>query len=353
MKRFMHEQGRIIFLMGALLGGSVVYGKEDSWTWLHQKIFSEAELQENASKRVTMFSKEGVEAFTQLVFSWNAFRDTGHYSFWVKSRNAKTKRWTDWYKMMEWGDGVQRSYDQPGDGKTQYKHVRLETGNQSKADGFRIKIMAHAGADLSMVKSFAVSISDFGKFKPEQIKDGVLKLPSVSIKSVPKMAQYALAHPRNGGFCSPTSCSMLTSYLSDQRVDPVDFANKVFDSGLNVYGSWPFNMAHAFERCDGLVWFATARFNSFKNLHTCLTRGIPVVVSVRGHLQGAPKVYSQGHLLLVVGWNARTKKVICHDPAHDHAEKTLKHYPITSFLRAWERSHRLTYVAEPAVKKIS
>ena len=147
--------------------------------------------------------------------------------------------------------------------------------------------------------------------------------------------------------CSTTSCSMLVSFLMNTMVDPLDFAQHSLDSGLNAYGSWPFNVAHAFELCGGKYFFSVARLPSFRELHHHIYRGIPVVVSVRGYLQGAPKVYSNGHLLLVVGWDAKRKQVICHDPAFKKSRKTLKRYDIASFLSAWERSHRLAYIAEP------
>jgi len=137
------------------------------------------------------------------------------------------------------------------------------------------------------------------------------------------------------------------SYLTKQPIDPISFAEGAFDHGLDTYGSWPFNMAHAFERTNGTVSFATARLNSFKDIHRLLSNGLPVMVSVRGDLSGAPKAYENGHLMVVVGWDAQNKSVICHDPAFEKNEQTVTKYPIDSFLTAWERSRRLSYIAKP------
>ena len=82
-------------------------------------------------------------------------------------------------------------------------------------------------------------------------------------------------------------------------------------------------------------------------MYTLLQRGIPVVVSVRGPLQGAPRPYAGGHLLVVVGWDAEKQQVLCHDPAFASDAKTAKGYNIKDFLEAWERSTRLIYLAEP------
>ena len=86
--------------------------------------------------------------------------------------------------------------------------------------------------------------------------------------------------------------------------------------------------------------------NGFDQLHKKLMVGVPVVVSVRGKLEGGQKDYNSGHLLVVVGWDAKRKSVICHDPAFYSNKKTLVRYKLKSFLRAWERSHRLAYIAE-------
>jgi len=324
-------------------------GQPEAWTWLHRKVFNQQELTENQQKKEISFYKQQCNPFTQLVFSWNAFREQdGYFSFWVKVHNKKTDRWGSWHKMAEWGNGVQRSFaSKKDDARCCYVHVRLECPEEY-ADAFRIKILSHDNADLSLVKSFAVSLSDYTKFKSESVdKKRMRLLPSVRIAAVPKKAQLSLDHPRNNHLCSPTSCSMVTSFLTGQEIDPVDFAQNAFDAGLNAYGSWPFNTAHAFERCQGAVWFAPARFNEFKELHHQLQRGIPVIVSVRGRIDGAPKSYDSGHLLVVVGWDAHKQTVICHDPAFDRADKIVKQYPVKSFLSAWERSHRLAYLAEP------
>jgi hypothetical protein len=106
-------------------------------------------------------------------------------------------------------------------------------------------------------------------------------------------------------------------------------------------------MAHAFERCQGTIHSATARAPSFKQLYAKLLEGIPVIVSVRGPLEGAASAYAHGHLLVVVGWDRARQSVICHDPAFAHTDLVEKRYPLHHFLPAWERSHRLIYLAEP------
>jgi len=314
------------------------------WAWLHKKVFSKQEIARNRKKEVLFFEKKDINLFSQLIFSWNSFRPKkGHFTFYVQGRDAKTKKWGAWHKMVQWGAEIQKSCFS-GNGKTKYVYVRLEPVCGNSLDGFRLKIDMHQGANLGLLRGFFVSTSDFSKFKCEAVGKRLCSLSSVILKNVAKKSQRVLDHPDSARLCSPTSCSMLSEFFLNRFVDPVDFAKYSFDHGLNDYGSWPFNVAHAFEVCKGKVLFYTSRLNSFVELHGKLIKKVPVVVSVRGNIEGAQKNYKQGHLMVVIGWDAKKQEVICHDPAFYSDEGVLVRYEIKSFLRAWERSRRLVYI---------
>ena len=315
------------------------------WTCVHHMRCNEIVRTMNQAKKTLFFKKDRTSHFTQLIFSWNAIRPKeGYFSFYVQVRDAQSRRWGVWHHMADWGAHVQKSYLSKSDGSSSFVHVRLEMDNKSLADAFRIKIVPRQDASLSLIHSCAVALSDFNSFKTEQIVSG--ELPSIHIKGVPTIAQFALEHEEHSRMCSPVSCTMLIHYLMGEYKDPLIFAAQAFDKGLGVYGSWPYNIAHAFECCAGRIHFFVSRMNSFIDLHEQLMKGIPVVVSVRGNLPGALKPFPHGHLLLVVGWDNEKREVLCHDPAAESDEKVFKHYPIADFLRAWECSHRLSYVAE-------
>ncbi len=319
---------------------------ENQWTWLYKKTFNPAEIDGHRYRYNLLFSKENTPEFTQLIFSWNANRPKkGFYRFKVRVRDAKKKTWYSWHTMAEWGDNVQRSFLDKTLFGTQFHHVRLEVPNIHRADGLCIKVEACNGADCSLLHGLYVSISNLTAFKSES-QDTLKNLSAVHVKKVPELSQMILDHPKKEALCSPTSCSMLASYLLKQKVDPIGFAEAAHDKGLDAFGSWPFNVAHAYEFCNGLYAFRVQRLTSFNVLHNLLKKKTPVVVSVRGSLEGAPKEYNDGHLLVVVGWDPKTKKVICHDPAFESNEKTCVFYDINCFLKAWERSRRLAYVAE-------
>lgn len=322
--------------------------QNDDWTWLYQKRFTAQELQDAKSKKNLVFLKHDMPQFSQLMFSWNAFRPSaGYFTFYVQVRDAKSKAWGVWHKMAEWGAQVQRSFASNPACKTKYLHVRLEANKGHLSDAFRVRVNASEGADLGHFRGFAVSLSNFNNFKESSVNESIRSLPSTYISNVPKQSQFRVPYDRNDSICSPTSVGMLIGSLTDQNINYREFVRGSFDDGLNVHGSWPFNMAHAFEHCKGNIHFSVGRLNSFTQLHTRLQKGIPVVVSVRGYLNGAAKVYDKGHLLVVVGWDAKRQQVICHDPAFKSNHKVLKRYSVRSFLCAWDRSHRLAYLADP------
>lgn len=330
----------------------VTYSSDNSveWTWLHRKTFTDTLRAANISKKSLVFTDDAIAPFTQLIFSWNALRpEKGHFSFFAQVRDAATKKWGEWHTMADWGAGVQRSYMSKGDGFSSYAHVRLEIDNKKSADGFRIKVEPRDSAHLGLLYGLSVTTSHFDLFKPESADGVAQKMKTVVLSGVPKIAQFALDHEDNHRICSPVSCAMVVQYLTGEVKDPLDFASGVFDKGLSVYGSWACNVAHAFDVCRGSAYFCVKRCNSFLDIHKQLMRGVPSVVSVRGVLPGALKPFSQGHLMVVVGWDCAAREVLCHDPAADEHHLVIKRYPLEDFLRAWERSHRLTYAIEPVV----
>ncbi|MFC1842271.1 C39 family peptidase [Candidatus Dependentiae bacterium] len=360
------RKGFIYLVLLSLCSVCVNICGSQQWTWSYKKIFDEKEFVGHGSCKEVIFSKKNIKNFSQLIFSWNSVRPSdGHFSFYVKTRNSVSKKWSRWHKMIDWGSGMQKSYFSKDD-ETKYVYVRLETGSVNLADAFTIKIESCNDVHLELLKSVCVCTSDFNKFKPEKIDARVLHLKSIHIRQVPKISQRTLNHPHTSRICSPTSCSMLVGYFSKEKIDAAMFADTVFDHGLRAYGSWPFNVAELYGRCNTCcntccnkccdvscdvscactLFFYIQRMNSFVDLHKKLLKKIPVVVSVRGKLTGAPKAYNGGHLMVVVGWDAKRGTVICHDPAFYSDKSTRVAYPLDTFLKGWERSHRLAYVAD-------
>lgn len=337
---------KIVLLVCLLCTGMPLWAK---WAHLFHKKITADESVRATRHNSFYFSRSEIPSFSQLLLSWNAVRPAkGHFTFFVQVCNAHTKKWGAWHRMCDWGSDVQRSHATRSDGFSKYLHVRLETEPLQRAYAFRIKVVSENGASLSLLKSVAVTTIDMHAFEPERVAQDLSKLRSVFVPGVTKISQRSLPHVDNHRMCSPVSCTMLSHFFTKNMTNPLLFAGKSFDKGLNSYGSWPFNMAHSFEQAKGKAWFFHTRLNSFKDLHMQLRRGIPAIVSVRGTLKQAPQPYPQGHLLTVVGYDARSKEVICHDSAKEGHANVEQRYSLADFVHAWEASRRLTYWAERA-----
>ena len=284
--------------------------------------------------------------FKQLICSWDALRPIlGAYRIWTRVRDAESKQWSSWYDMLEWGADTQRSLlRRKPDGVNQF--VRLEPYNV--ADGFEVYVQACDGAMLSRFSNIWVNISYHDRMMHEKAEQyaGYASIPRLS---VPPISQMCLSHDHHERMCSPTSVTMVLQYLTKQNIDPVDFACNAFDTGLSAYGSWPFNIAHANQYMPNDISLCVRRLLSFRSLYNYVRVGKPVIVSVRGQISGAPRPYPHGHLLVVIGFDVDNMQVICADPAMPSDTDVYVAYPLSDFLRAWERSHRLAYTIEKTI----
>ena len=321
------------------------YSISYSWTNTYKKNITDLIGKKDTSY---IWEQKDTKSFTQLIFSWNGIRPrSGYIKFEGQVRDAQTKKWHPWHEMIHWGCGIQKSFFSAHTDGSAYSHVRLETTAGKLADAFRIRITVHNKAKLHQLAYLVAATHNKELFKTEHPQDYYQDYASTVIRGVKGISQKKVDHEDALTICSPTSLCMLTSYIKQEELSPIDFANSVYDQTLKIYGNWLFNVAYAFEASDKKAFFYVTRLASFAKLYGLLKRNIPVVVSVRGAIKGAPQSYPGGHLLIVIGYNAKTKSVICHDPAVLEHYETLKEYQLVDFLPAWERSHRLAYRAEP------
>lgn len=326
---------------------SCISSRMYSWSWVYSaspnkpSYYSES----YSSHKSWHWEKTHIHPFSQLIFSWNAFRpERGYYTFSIQVRDAVTKSWYPWHRVAQWGKDIQRSFSSVSRRGTKFLYVRLEVPDNKLADAFRVRVITSKGAPIDKLSCVTVNTTHGKQFVSEIGDRSIYNLPTVFIRNIPRKSQLNLNHPKNTVLCSPTSVSMLLGYLLKRDINALETAKGVHDHGLNAYGSWPFNTAHAFEKAKGKCNFHVERLKSFKQLHQFLVKSIPIVVSITGPLRGGARPYRGGHLLVVVGYDRKRKKVWCHDPAFETNGKICVGYDLDQFLRAWERSRRLAYV---------
>lgn len=326
----------------------VLSGQDVAWSQVYKKMYTEEECEEHESSQELFFLRRNLNPFTQLVVSFNAQRPVdGSFEFFVRvhTQGKEENDWGPWNKIASWSDSGQKSFFSRTPDAT-FNYVRLEMnkapGKEVMGDGFQVRVEKTKNASLAGIKALFVCASNYKNFKSERPYLASKNLDSIRVKKVPKKSQKLIDHPRIGALCSPTTVSMILEFLLEEPIDPLETARNVYDEGLDIFGSWPFNMAYAFEKTEGQFFFYMARLSSFAQLHSILSV-MPVGLSVQGNIKGARKNYPNGHFLVVVGYDAQKKQVICFDPAFDTLDKVEVAYDIAEFLPAWERSNRLIY----------
>ncbi len=290
--------------------------------------------------------------FNELIFSWNAVRPrSGRYEFSIRIKAID--RWSCWIKYAEWGAFSQRSFSYCNDKIAQLNVDTLTVKKGLLATAFEVKIKAIEGALLDDVHFLYASVSNLDKYK---IIKASGKLKSGFIDRVPQRSQMVIKHARANDMCSPTSTSTALSYFLQKNyvdlfyrgcLDPLDFAALAYDSGNDIYGNWVLNVAAAYDVAGGKLACRVQRLANFNELHSCLINDCPVVVSVKGPLRGGATPYKNGHLMVVIGWDAAKKRVLCIDSAFKTDKKTKVWYDGDDFLKAWGRRKNLSYVFVP------
>lgn len=304
--------------------------------------------QNNFKHNVLLFERQ-VAPFNQLLVSWNALEPArGYLRFYLQIFDENNKQWAS-YKMYEWGKGVKRSFLQADTGSAaKYVHVRFEGVPHQLYKKFRIRVQALEGADIHQVKNVSVCAYNLDNFVSEIDKKIITKQERVYLADVPCISQMFDEYPDSAGWCSPTSVAHVIEYYTKKRLDIVSFASQVYDSGLGMQGSWPFNTAQAFCYLPDFLCYVT-RLSSVADLLTFVMHNHPVIVSIQcaQPLMGAPKAYDKGHLITVVGFDMSKKEIICHDTAEKNSADMVKRYPLKEFMQAWENRYRLAYIIVP------
>jgi hypothetical protein len=122
----------------------------------------------------------------------------------------------------------------------------------------------------------------------------------------------------------------------------------VFDWLYKGHGNWPFNTAYA--ATHGLEGYV-ARFTSLAQTEAWTAAGVPVIISYgwkKGSLDGAPISSSNGHLAVLVGFDAAGNPIV-NDPAAAINDAVRRTYNRTQLETLWlDSSGGTVYLIYPA-----
>jgi Peptidase_C39 like family len=111
----------------------------------------------------------------------------------------------------------------------------------------------------------------------------------------------------------------------------------VYDRVYGGHGNWPFNTAYAAGQ--GMEAYVT-RFTSMAQAEDWIAAGVPVIISYgwgRNQLTGAPLPASNGHLAVLVGFDAKGNPIV-NDPAAPANEAVQRTYQRAELERLWLQS---------------
>lgn len=285
------------------------------------------------------WEQETPAPFDELLISWNAERPAvGAYSLYV---SVKVEDWSPWQLYATWGASSQKGYITTNDGcPVRVYQDAVEVLEGKKGQAFRVRVVAEEGASLDNFKMLHVCASDMASVAP---KPFVKEVGDVDL-SVAGLSQMALSDERRERLCSPTSTTAVVRYLQQSNaLDPIQFAESVWDAGFDIFGNWVFNAAGAYAALGKEHSCWVERLSGFEEIYDSLKEGMPVVISVRSPLPGSAKTYKSGHLIVVKGYDSEKEEVLCMDPAFSADGETLAAYALDDLMAAWSRRQCIAY----------
>ena len=282
-----------------------------------------------------------VPAFDELIPSWNSVTGkSGSVS--VEVRVQTPAGWSRWYSFGRWSAAAGRSSaDSQKDSTGQVNTDTLRLNAKATTFQYRVTLRGEG----TQVRLVAFNTSDRSK------RTAALDQPSDKkawgkTNVVPQRSQ--MIYPDGGEvWCSPTSVSMI---LADYglNVTVPEAAKGMYDRAYDGTGNWPFNTAYAGEL--GLRAFVT-RLPSLAAAEKFTGAGVPLAVSLgwkKGELPGAPLGWSNGHLMVLVGFDAKGNPVL-NDPAAPSNDTVRRTYPRAAFEKLWlTHSGGVAYVIAPS-----
>jgi len=288
-------------------------------------------------------------AFVEVVPSWNAVTRAGS---WVtlEVRADVGGRWTRYYSFGRWTSGkepARASLNGQGDADGDVLTDTLRLKRPGVRVQYRVRLYARDAASAPSIRLVTLAVTPARAALSSAAPASAAPVRSAWGRVLNVPARSQMLYPAGEGWCSPASVSMVLAYWGVNVTVP-DAAAGTFDATYGGTGNWSFNVAYA--ATQGMTAFVT-RYASLASVERLIVAGVPVVVSAGwavGELPGAPIPKSDGHLMVVVGFD-RDGNVIVNDPAGRVDAEVRRVYDRARLERLWlKHSGGTAYVIHPS-----
>jgi hypothetical protein len=295
--------------------------------------------------------------FRDLLVSWNVFCPEPHTGFSVELRVAASadSAWSQWMYLGDWGEvpAGERNVTCEG-GKVDTDYFR---GERTFARA-QVRVSAFGPADgvsrRVIVQDLACCASDPRLQVPwVPVVQNTIRHDASSYSGapwkrridVPFRSQRSESADIAGRICSPTSLSMVLAYRGVD-VPTRAVCDRALDQAHGIYGNWPCNVQAAFSY--GVPGYLT-RFACWTDVEDMIAAGQPIIASIaakEGELRGAPYKKTDGHLLVVTGFDDKGD-VCVNDPAATDAKSGQTTYARADMQKVWLDRGGTAYVLLP------
>jgi hypothetical protein len=279
--------------------------------------------------------------FTEAIVSWEADAPEGT-SIEVQARALVNGHWTRFYIMGVWSESSPRhSVADQADGNGRVDTDTLLLARPATALQLGVTLTATRAGVTPRLRGLHAIVSG-GDAPPPRLEPD-RRAWGLDL-FVPRRSQ--MLYPKGGEvWCSPTSLAMVLDYWGVSVPVPLA-AESIYDGIYDGTGNWPFNTAYAAVRGGARLEAFVTRLYQIEQLERLIAAGIPVVAGVafgKDELPNAPVPWSDGHLIVVSGFDVRGD-VIVNDPAAPWDDLVHLTYARQAFDRAWSRSGRMIYL---------
>jgi len=289
--------------------------------------------------------------FNDLVPSWNIDVPAGG-GFAVQIRMARQQDdfWTPFYYLGSWGRAPQVDKKVTADDNGLINIDYFQSNNRFDRIQYRVLL---SGSDLGhppiirrVGLAYSNTLNDVNLFVTHRRKiDPGPKEKWARRLPVPWRSQKAEDKKISGSICSPTSVSMVMHYRGiDEPTAKV--CATIWDEEYELYGNWWRAVQGAYTY--GLPGYIE-RFGDWNAVKQHIARDEPVIASIKvkkGQLRNSPYRETNGHLLVIVGFD-EAGNVHINDPAAATADQGTTTYAREDMEQVWLANGGVGYIILP------